>query len=274
MTAPLRRALLVRPETEGDFVAAGWRGAPDPVALAGEHDAFAELLAGLGVDVTVVSAGAGLVDACYAYDPVFVTGAGTVVLRMEKEARNGEPELLAAELERLGVPTTARLTGVAVADGGDMLWLDERTLGVGRGYRTNGEAHRQLTEALAAEDVSLERFDLPHHRGREHVMHLLSVVSPVAPDLAIVFEPLTPVSLLEALDERGVHRVHCSAEELDTQGCNVLAVAPGVVVLADGNPLARRALEREGCETHVYRAVELNKGEGGPTCLTRPILRG
>jgi N-dimethylarginine dimethylaminohydrolase len=274
MTAPLRRALLVRPDTAGDYAGAGWRSVPDPVGLAREHDAFVELITTLGVEVTVTPAGTGLVDGCYAYDPVFVTGAGAIVLQMAKPVREGEPERLAAELERLGVPISHRLTGEAVADGGDMLWLDEHTLGVGRGYRTNGEAHGQLTEILAREGVSLERFDLPHHRGPAHVMHLLSVVSPLAPGLALVFEPLAPVTLLEALDERGVRRVHCAVEEVDTQGCNVLAVRPGVVIMAGGNPLTRRALEREGCEVHAYRAEELNKGDGGPTCLTRPILRG
>jgi N-dimethylarginine dimethylaminohydrolase len=274
MTAPLRRALLVRPTATGDFFAAGWRSTPDVDSLRAEHEAFAELLAGLGVELTVVDAPEGLVDACYAYDPVFVTGAGSIELRMAKQARAAEPSLVNAELERLGVPTVGRLDGAAVADGGDMLWLDERTLGVARGYRTNAEAHGQLAELLSPEEVTVERFDLPHHFGRDHVMHLLSVISPVADDAALVHEPLAPVSLLEALDERGIRRIRCAPAELESQGCNVLAVAPGVVVMADGNPDTRRALERAGCEVHVYRAEQLNKGDGGPTCLTRPILRG
>jgi N-dimethylarginine dimethylaminohydrolase len=273
MTAALRRALLVRPVT-GDFAAAGWRSVPDLQVLRAEHEAFAALLAGLGVDVMVVDAAEGLVDACYAYDPVFVTGAGAIELRLAKPVRAAEPRLLAAELEGLGVPRVGALDGGAVADGGDLLWLDERTLGVARGYRTNAEAHVQLAELLAAESVTVERFDLPHHRGRDHVMHLLSVVSPVADDIALVYEPLTPVPLLEALDERGIRRIRCAPDELETQGCNVLAVAPGIVAMADGNPVTRRALERAGGEVHVYRAEELNKGDGGPTCLTRPILRG
>jgi N-dimethylarginine dimethylaminohydrolase len=274
MTATLRRALLVRPAAAGDFLGAGWRSAPDRSALRAEHDAFAEVLAGRGVDVSVVEPGDGLVDACYAYDPVLVTTAGTVELRMAKPARADEPPALTAELERLGVPTCGRLTGDAVADGGDMLWLDERTLGVGRGYRTNAEAIQQLAGLLADQGVTVERFDLPHHLGPDHVMHLLSVVSLVADDLALVHEPLAPVALLEALDERGIRRIRCAPEELDSQGCNALAVAPGVVVLADGNPETQRALERAGCEVHGYRALEINKGDGGPTCLTCPILRG
>jgi N-dimethylarginine dimethylaminohydrolase len=272
MTAPLQSAVLRCPAT-GDFAGAGWRE-PDPALLRSQHDAFAELLASLGVAVTVLPPSDGLVDACFVYDPVFVTGAGQVVLRMAKEARTPEPALLSAALEARGIPVAGRLEGAAVADGGDLLWLDEATLAVGRGYRTNAEAHRQLAAVLAREGVEVRSFDLPHDRGPAHVLHLLSLVSPVADDLAAVFEPLAPVALLEELDERGVRRIAIDPDEVESQGCNLLAVRPGVVVLADGNPRARRALEAAGCDVHVYAASELNKGDGGPTCLTRPVLRG
>jgi dimethylargininase len=272
MVAPLRRVLVVRPALTGDFAAAGWR-LPDPTLLADQHERFCELLDGLGVDVVVGEAPQGLVDACFAYDPVFVIGAGAVALRMAKPARQGEPELLAAEVERAGVPVVARLTGPATADGGDMFWLDETTLAVGRGYRTNAAAHRALAEILAAEGATVERADLPHHLGAAHVMHLMSVVSPVAEDLAVVFEPLAPVPLLELLAERGYRVVPCDPDEFDSQGCNILAVRPGVVVMTDENPLTRKALERAGVEVHTYDASEINKGDGGPTCLTRPLLR-
>jgi N-dimethylarginine dimethylaminohydrolase len=272
MSARLRRVLVVRPTTTGDFLGAGWRE-PDGAELLREHDAFVELLTGLGVEVVVGQAPDGLVDACFAYDPVFVTGAGAVELRMVKPARQPEPAFLGGEVERAGVPVVGRLTAPATADGGDLCWLDETTLAVGRGYRTNAAAHAQLAEILGAEGVRVERADLPHHRGAAHVMHLMSVVSPVAPDLAVVFEPLAPVPLLELLAERGYRIVPAHPDELDAQGCNVLAVAPGVAVMADTAPRTRAALERAGVEVHTYRAAEINKGDGGPTCLTRPLLR-
>ena len=272
MTAPLRRALLCEP-VDGEFTAAGWLGRPDLLELRRQHAAFAELVAGLGVEVVVVRPPEGLVDACYPYDPVFVTGGGVVELRMAKPARVGEPEFLAAAVEAAGVPRIGALSGEAVANGGDMLWLDESTLAVARGYRTNAAAHEQLRDLLAPEGTAVARFDLPHHGGAAQLLHLLSVLSPVAGELAVVFEPLCPVPLLEALDERGFRRIPCAEDEFELQGCNVLAVRPGVVVLADSCPGTRRALERAGCEVHVYRSSELNKGEGGPTCLTRPLLR-
>jgi N-dimethylarginine dimethylaminohydrolase len=272
MIAPLRSVALRIPTTIGDFAAAGWRP-PDPVRLLAQHERLGELLAALGAGVVVLQPLDGLVDACFVFDPVLMTAAGAVVLRSAKAVRAGEPAVLAADLKALGVPLAGQLGGAAVADCGDLLWLDEQTLLAGRGYRTNAEAHRQLATILADEGAVLERCDLPHDRGPGNVLHLMSVVSPVAEDLAVVFEPLAPVPLLEALRERSIRWLAIDPEEYATLGANVLAVRPGVVVLADGNPRTRRALEAEGCEVHVYQASELSKGDGGPTCLTRPLHR-
>src|SRR5829696_2993517 len=197
MTAPLQRALLVEP-AGGDFVAAAWSAEPDLDALRRDHAALAELLAELGVEVTVAHAPEGLVDACYPYDPVFVTGAGYVELCMAKPARVREPAFLAPAVEEAGVARIGALTGEAVADGGDMLWLDDRTLAVARGYRTNKAAHEQMTRLLEPEGVAIERVDLACAGGPDRLLHLLSVISPVTDDLAVVFEPLCPVPLLEA----------------------------------------------------------------------------
>ena len=272
MVAPLRRVALRTPATEGDFAAAGWRS-PEPKLLRAQHDALCELLAALGADVIVLPPLDGQVDACFVYDPVFVTGAGAIMLRSAKAARAGEREPLAAALRAAGVPRSGQLEGAARADGGDLLWLDERTLLAGRGYRSNAEAHRQLAAILSREGATLERCDLPHDRGPGHVLHLMSVVSPLASDLAAVYEPLAPVPLLEHLADRGVRRIVVDPGEYPTLACNILAVRPGVLVMAEGNPRTRRALEASGCEVHSYDASELSKGDGGPTCLTRPILR-
>jgi N-dimethylarginine dimethylaminohydrolase len=272
MSARLDRVLVVRPTTAGDFASAGWR-APDRDALLRQHADFIAVLAGRGVEVIVAEAPEGMVDACFAYDPVFVTGAGAIELQMVKPVRRDEPAFLAVEVEKAGVPLIGRLTGAATADGGDMCWLDPTTLAVGRGYRTNAAAHGQLQEILAREGVTVERADLPHHQGASHVMHLMSVVSPVADDIAVVFEPLAPVPLLEMLADRDYRTVACDPDEWDVQGCNVLAVRPGVVVMADSAPRTRAALEKVGVDVTSYAASEINKGDGGPTCLTRPLLR-
>ena len=145
---------------------------------------------------------------------------------------------------------------------------------VARGYRTNAEAHRQLDEILAAEGACTMRFDLPHDRGAEHVLHLMSFISPVTHDLAVVFPPLAPVTLMQELQERGIGVLALDEEEYHSMGCNILAVQPGVVVVLDGNPRIRRAMEAKGIEVHAYQGADVSlKGDGGPTCLTRELLR-
>lgn len=273
MVDPLRRVLIRRPSTTGDFAAADWRR-PDPARLIAEHEAFGELLESLGCAVVVADPIEGMVDSVYVCDPVWTCAQGAIVLQSAKPARVGEGEAMLPDLEAAGVPIAGRLTGDARADGGDMIWLDDKTLAVARGYRTNAEAHRQLGEILAAEGAQVMRFDLPHDRGGDHVLHLMSFISPVASDLAAVFEPLAPVTLIQELDERGIRRVAIDEDEYSTMACNILAVRPGVVVVLDGNPKTRRALEVEGVEVHAYQGGEVSlKGDGGPTCLTRELLR-
>ncbi len=272
MSAPLRRVLLRRPAT-GDFAAADWR-VPDPALLARQHEAFGQLLTDLGCQVEVAPPADGLVDATYVRDPGLVTGAGAVLFQMAKPARMSEPALLGAALSDAGVPVAGRLTGSARADGGDFIWLDEHTMLAGRSYRTNAEGLRQVAEILAAEGVSLESVDLPHDRGPEHVLHLMSLISPVADDLAVVYPPLAPVALMETLAERGIRVVAVSADEYETMACNVLAVAPRQIIMLYGNPRTRAALDSAGCEVHEYDGSEISlKGDGGPTCLTAPVWR-
>jgi N-dimethylarginine dimethylaminohydrolase len=272
-SAALRRVLIRRPAVSGDFAGAAWRP-PDPVLLARQHEAFGQLLTDLGCQVEIAPPIDGLIDATYARDPGLVTGSGAVLFRMAKPARAAEPEHLGAALSAAGVPVTARLAGTARADGGDFVRLGDTVL-AGRSYRTNAEALRQLAGILAADGARLEAVDLPHDRGPGHVLHLMSVISPVADDLAVVYPPLAPVRLMELLAERGIRVVPVDAAEYQTMGCNVLAVEPRRVVVVNGNPRTRAALEAAGCEVHGYDGSEISlKGDGGPTCLTAPIWRG
>jgi dimethylargininase len=273
MAARLRRVLLRRPSTTGDFAAADWRP-PDPVLLARQHDRLCQLLTDLGCQVEVADPAPGLVDATYVRDPGLMTGQGAVLFQMAKPIRRPEPGLLGTALEAAGVPVLARLTGSAHADGGDFIWLDETTLLAGRSYRTSAEALRQLREILAAQGVSLASVDLPHDRGPDHVLHLMSFISPLADDLALVYPPLAPVALMEMLAERGIGVVPVSAAEYGAMACNVLPVEPRLLVMLDGNPETRAAVEARGCQVHVYDGSEISlKGDGGPTCLTAPIWR-
>jgi len=272
MTTNLRRVAVRPPSARGDYEVAHWAQPLDMSLLVDQHAAFVELLAELGCEIDVLDPVDDMPDAIFTYDPCFVVGNGFIEFQGAKQARTGEPPLLAAELEARGIPRIGRLSGDATADGGDFFWLDDSTLAVGRSYRTNDEAIEQVRSMLGPE-VSIDAFDLPHDQGPEFCLHLMSVVSPIRDDLAVVYERLAPVRLLEALRSRGVELLALPDEDYATLGCNVLTVRPGVAVIASGNDATVQLLRSHGVEVHVYEASEISKGEGGPTCLTRPLLR-
>ncbi len=273
MVGKLARVAVRPPSPRGDYVVAHWAQPLDFDLLARQHAEFVALLERLGCSVEVLPPEEDMPDAIFTYDPAFVVPGGVIELRGAKTVRMGEPPLLTSQLSDLGVPVVGRLTAPATADGGDMFWLDASTLAVGRTYRTNQPAVDQLTAILAPMGIAVERFDMPHDLGPEYCLHLMSVVSPVREDLAVVYERLAPVALLQALAVRGIDTIGVPEEDYASLGCNILAVAPGVVVIAEGNDATAKALRDHGVEVHTYSASEINKGEGGPTCLTRPLLR-
>jgi dimethylargininase len=272
MTATLRRVLVRRPGGVARWREYGWRAEPDGAGIAAEHEAFAALLEEAGAEVIVAEADDANPDAVYVYDPALVADEGAILLRPGKEGRREEPARIETDLAAIGIPVTARLDAPALAEGGDTLWLDERTLLVGRGYRTNDAGVASLAAALP--NVEVIAFDLPHLRGPREVLHLLSLLSPLDTDLAVAYPPLMPVRLMELLAERGVRLVEVPDEEFETMGPNVFALAPRVALALEGNDETRRRMERAGVDVRVYRGDELSrKGDGGPTCLTRPLLR-
>ena len=270
MTRTLRRVLLRRPGGLERWRDYGWRAEPDAAAIAREHEALCALLEEAGAEVVVAEPLEGNPDAVYVFDPALVADDGLVLLTPGKELRRGEAEPLAAALPE--IPVAARLGPDELAEGGDTLWLDERTLLVGRSYRTNDAGIEALRRALPSVDVLA--FDLPHLRGAGEVLHLLSLISPLDDDLAVVYLPLLPARLVELLVARGIRLAEVPDDEFETMGPNVLALAPRVALAVDGNPATRRRMERAGVEVLVYHGRELSKGDGGATCLTRPVLRG
>jgi N-dimethylarginine dimethylaminohydrolase len=278
MVEKLQRVLVRRPdEAFGGADPERWHysSQPDLEAARIEHDALTVVLRGAGCEVLYHEAPLpDHADALFTHDPAIVTDAGAVILRMGKTARRGEEAAMAASFEALGVPVLAVLEGDATAEGGDLLWLDHDTLAVGRGYRTNAEGFRQLTAALRPIGVETVEVQLPHGDGPESCLHLMSFISMLDHDLAVVFPPLVPVPLMELLSERGIALVEVPAEEYPSMGPNVLALAPRRCLALEGNPVTRQRMEAAGCEVLSYRGRELSlKAEGGPTCLTRPVLR-
>jgi dimethylargininase len=278
MVAPLRRVLIKRPE-DGFAVAdpAAWHyaGRPDLEAARREHAELAAILGACGAEVVDhPEPQPGRADAIFVFDPALVTERGAIILRMGKALRRGEEDAMARRLAALGIPILATLEGDARAEGGDLLWLDRETLAAGQGFRTNREGLRQLRRALAPIGVEVLPVELPYWTGPEACLHLLSLVSLVDHDLAVVYPPLLPVSFWRLLRDRGIRLVEVPEQELRTQATNVLALAPRRCLMLEGNPVTQARLEAVGCEALTYRGREISlKAEGGPTCLTRPLWR-
>lgn len=274
MTGELRRVLVRAPRADDlhGWCGCSWRAEPDARRIAEEHEAFCSLLEEAGAEVVYAESPAeGNPDAIYTYDPALVADEGALLLHPGKACRRAEVDAMAEDFERAGVPVAGRLREPECAEGGDCCWLDERTLLVGCGYRTNEAGIERLRELLP--DVEVLAYDLPHWHGRGEVMHLMSLISPLAPDLAVVYAPLLPTRLAQLLEEREVELVEVPDDELESLGSNVLALAPRVALAVEGNPRTRERMKRAGVEVLTYRGEELSKGDGGPTCLTRPLLR-
>jgi len=276
MSAPLMDVLVKRPGpafgAAFDDPAHGFLHRVDLELARREHDAFVATLAALGPRVHVLDVELDTPDLVYTFDPLLVTDRGAIPLRPGKPNRASEPAAIEAWTRAAGIPTVGRIDAPGTIEGGDTLWLRPDLLCIGRTLRTNADGARQLGR-LVGGDVRV--FDLPYWHGPMELIHLMSVISPVADDLAVVFLPLLPVGLWALLHELEIRLVEVPEEEFATLGCNVLAVRPGVVIAADGNPRTASALAAAGCEVHTYPATEIGiNGSGGPTCMTRPILRG
>lgn len=270
-----RTAFRDQPTIDAEWRSLGYRSRPDFAGSVAEFERFEQLLRDLGVEVHEASgaSGAGL-DSLYVRDTTVMCDRGAIPCRMGKESREGEPPAIERALRELDVPIVGRIVPPGRLEGGDVAWVDERTLAVGRGYRTNTEGLRQLRALLGDAVDHVVAVPLPHWRGPDDVFHLMSMFSPVDRDLAVVYSPLLPVPFRELLRHRGYGLVEVPDEEFESMGCNVLATAPRRCIMLDGNPVTRSRLEAAGAEVHVYRGAEISsKGAGGPTCLTRPLKR-
>ena len=260
-------------------VDAAWRGLnylapPDPGRAAAEYDRFAALIEDMGArihwmppdDVTSL-------DSLYVRDASIVSSEGIILCNMGKAARSTEPAAHAEAFRKLGIPVAGAVTGEGKIEGGDVVWLDQATLAVGRGYRTNDEGIRQL-RGILGEGIDVVVAYLPHWRGPADVFHLMSILSPIDRDLALVYSPLLPVAFRELLLSRGFDLVEVPEAEFESMGCNVLALGPRRCLMLDGNPVTQRRLEKAGAQVAVFSGEEISrKGSGGPTCLARPIMR-
>jgi N-dimethylarginine dimethylaminohydrolase len=248
---------------------------PDFAKALKEYENFVSLLAPHVTEIAYLSQNdqTGL-DSIYVHDPALVTRQGAILCNMGKAQRRGEPAAMGDYLSQLGVPILGAITGDGKLEGGDVVWIDERTLAAGRGYRTNDEGIRQLRQLLRELIDEIIVVPLPHWRGPSDVLHLMSLISPLDHDLALVYSKLLLVPFREWLLMRGMKLLEVPDEEYDSMGCNVLAIAPRKCVMLSGNPRTKALLINEGVEVWEYTGEEVSRnGAGGPTCLTRPIWR-
>lgn len=278
MVAPLLRVMVqepVPPLAADDHVRFGYPRPVDHARAVAEHQAFCAVLEAEGIEVVrQPPAAPGALDAIFVNDPSIITDEGAVIGRPAKEVRRAETRPVADFYGALGIPVLAQIEGPGVLEMGDLLWIDEYTLAAGEGFRTNSAALDELEIRLQPFSIDLVRVPLPYWHGPAECLHLLSLISPIDRGLAVGYLPLLSVNFLGVLQAAGWKVVPVPDEEFATQGSNVLALGPRKVLVLAGSPVTRQRLERAGCEVREYTGDEIshNRG-GGPTCLTRPLLR-
>jgi N-dimethylarginine dimethylaminohydrolase len=278
----LKKVAIRRPATafhsdariDAEWRTLNYHARPDLAAANREFEIAEALLKATGAEVIALPDGEGLtLDSLYTHDALVVTPRGLVRPHMGKPARRREPEVNGSYLESLGFPIAGEIEAPGLLEGGDLVWIDRHTLIAGIGYRTNLEGVNQLAN-LAGPDVEILSFDMPHYKGRTDVFHLMSVLSPLDRDLAVVYLPLMPVRLVEFLESRGIGFVHVPEGEFDSMGCNVLALGPRHAMMVEGNPITHQRMKDAGVRVEAIAGADIcRKGEGGPTCMTRPLVR-
>ena len=240
-----------------------------------EYDSFESILKQQGATLYYLSQDDGVnMDSIYCRDAAIATDKGMIICNMGKAARNNEPLAEKKAFDANKIPVLGIIKAPGTVEGGDVAWLNEKTIAVGHTYRTNEEGIKQLKQLLEPSGIEVITVPLPHYKGPSDVFHLMSILSPVDKDLAVVYSPLMPIAFRNLLLQKGYQLAEVPDDEFDSMGCNVLALAPRVCLMVSGNPKTKLALEKAGCKVIEYNGDEISvKGGGGPTCLTRPLQR-
>jgi N-dimethylarginine dimethylaminohydrolase len=269
------KAAFVNNKTiDKEWEALNFTGRPDLKKAIEEYNAFELFIKNTGATIHYLPENKAVtMDSMYCRDAAIATDAGMILCNMGKERRKPEPFAEKQAFLAHNIPILGEIQGAGTVEGGDVAWLDEKTLAVGHSYRTNEEGIQQLRDLLSPQGVEVLAFSLPHYKGQSDVFHLMSIFSPVDTNLAVVYSPLMPIAFRNELIKRGYAFVEVPPEEFE-MACNVLALAPRKCLMLKGFPKTKQALEAAGCTVFAYSGEEISaKGGGGPTCLTRPIFR-
>ena len=213
-------------------------------------------------------------DSIYTHDPIFMTPNGAVIGNMGKTQRKPETIMMKNYLNEIGIPILGEIINDATLEGGDIIWIDQRTVAAGLTYRTNNKGIDQLRKILSTISVEVICVDLPHWNGPVDVLHLMSLISPLKDDLFLIYKKLLPVGLLKLLKQLDIKTISIADEDYDSLGCNVLPLSTTKCLITSGNDKTFKIIEENGIEVIEFQASEIcYKGSGGPTCLTRPIYR-
>ena len=282
MVTQVRRILLKHPrdafinQATIDFQSSelNYSNTPDFEIACKDYDQFLDLIRSFGPEIHFLPTSNTSLDSIYTHDPCIVTNRGAILCNMGKPQRSKEPDKIEKYFTSIGVPILGRIEGTGTLEGGDIIWIDERTVAVGEGYRSNMEGIDQFKHLLGDLVDNVIPVALPHWTGPADCLHLMSNISPIDQDLYLVYSRLLSVSFRKYLLDRKIQLIEVPDEEYDSMGCNVLAMANRKVIMIEGNPITQKRLENEGVEVHTYNGAEISlKGAGGPTCLTRPFLR-
>ena len=283
MTSTIRRVLIKSPENayknqvniDSQYQDLNYFGKPDFVRSIKDYESFRSILKKNGVEIHDLPADdITSLDSIYTHDPCLISNSGVILCSMGKTLRKKEPEMISKYFKSLNIPIIGKISPPGKLEGGDIVWIDNRTVAVGVGYRSNLEGIAQLKEILSGDVDEIIPVHLPHWTGPSDCLHLMSNISPLDRDLFLVYSKLLPVSFREYLLDRGIKLIEVPDDEYESMGCNVLTISPKKVIMIEGNDMTKKLLETEGVDVSTYPGLEISyKGAGGPTCLTRPFLR-
>jgi len=283
MTKPIKRILIKHPNSAYKTQAnideqaknLNYFGTPNFEQSINDYNKFLNILKSFDIEIhTLPADNKTSLDSIYTHDPCLISNSGVILCSMGKQLRKSEPEMIANYFSSIGIPIAGEITPPGNLEGGDIVWIDDRTVAVGVGYRSNLEGINQLKSILGSDVDMIIPVDLPHWTGPEDCLHLMSNVSPIDSNLFLVYSRLLPVSFRQYLLDRKIELIEVPDEEYDSMGCNVLAIAPKKVIMLSGNSITEQRLKDADVEVHTYDGSEISiKGAGGPTCLTRPFYR-